>query len=444
MTVIAARPERGASLQSEPVATSPEMRAIVEASAPERTRPEWRGPGFGEFVGIVALMMAVTAISIDNLLPAFPAMQSHFGLSDPNRLQLLIYVYMIGFGVAQLAYGPLSDTYGRRPILLGSLVIYAAGCGLAMVAPTFEWLLAARVVQGIGAAGGRVLSTAIVRDRFAGREMASVMSLIMMVFLIVPMIAPAIGGAMLLLGSWHYVFVSMLALAGILALWFSMRMPETLHPQHRRPFSLTAVVEAVRLTLRTRVAVGYATALGLLTGCIMGYVGSAQQVFDTGLYHLGGLFPLAFGLVAGAMGAATLVNARIVRRLGMRTLSHAGLGLFVAVAVVQVLLGLAYQGRPPLGLFLAVLSANQFLISFAMPNFNALALQPLGEIAGTASSVLGFYTTLLGAMCGFVIGQAFNGSVLPIGIGYAALGGLALAVVAWTERGRLFRGGVAG
>ena len=404
----------------------------------------WKGPGFAEFVSIVALMMAVTAMSIDNLLPAFPAIELRFALADPNRAQLLVYVYMIGFGVAQVVYGPVSDTYGRRGVFMASLSVYAAGCALAMVAPSFEWLLAARVIQGIGAAGGRVLSTAIVRDRFSGREMASVMSLIMMVFLIVPMVAPAIGGAMLSLGSWTYVFVSMLAVAAILAVWFGLRMPETLHPEYRRPLSLAATGQAVMLTLRTRVAIGYATALGLLTGCIMGYVGSAQQLFDTGLYRLGPLFPLAFGLVAGAMGTATLINARLVKRLGMRTLSHAGLTAFVAVGVMQVGLGLAYGGRPPLWAFLAVLSLNQFLISFAMPNFNALALQPLGSIAGTASSFLGFYTTMLGAFCGFVIGAAFDGSTLPIGIGYALLGGLALAVVAWTEHGRLYRGGVAG
>ncbi|GJD30824.1 Bicyclomycin resistance protein [Methylobacterium adhaesivum] len=407
-------------------------------------QPAWNGPRFGEFVGIVALMMAVTAISIDNLLPAFPEIRAEFAVADPNHLQWLIYIYMIGFGAAQIIYGPLSDTYGRRPVLLASLAVYVAGTLLAMVAPSFGWLLAARIIQGIGAAGGRVLSTAIVRDRFAGREMASVMSLIMMVFLIVPMIAPAVGGAMLHLGSWHYVFVSMLVLAGLLVVWFSARMPETLHPQDRRTFSLPSIGQAVSLTFRNRVAVGYATALGLLTGCIMGYVGSAQQVFDTGLYRLGALFPVAFGLVAGAMGAATLVNARLVRRIGMRPLSHAGLTAFVVVAVAQVMVALAYGGRPPLGLFLGILAVNQFLLSFAMPNFNALALQPLGEIAGTASSFLGFYTTILGALCGFIIGQAFDGTVLPIGLGYAGLGGLALLVVAWTERGRLYRGGVSG
>lgn len=427
-----------------PIRSIPTPEKAAEPDGPGRQAPPWRGPGFGEFVGIVALMMAVTAMSIDNLLPAFPAIRARFDVEDPNRLQLLVYVYMIGFGAAQIVYGPVSDALGRRGTLLGGLAIYVAGCGLAMVAPGFAWLLAARVIQGVGAASGRVLSTAIVRDRFAGREMASVMSLVMMVFLIVPMIAPAIGGAMLRLGSWQTVFVSMLVLSLVLIAWFSARMPETLHPRHRRPLSLRQTGGALLTTLRTRVAIGYATALGLLTGCIMGYVGSAQQLFDTGLYRLGALFPLAFGLVAGAMGAATLINARVVRRLGMRTLSHAGLGLFVLVALAQVGVGLAYGGRPPLSLFLTLLAGNQFLLSFAMPNFNALALEPLGAVAGTASSFLGFYTTLLGAFCGFLIGRAFDGSVLPIAVGYAGLGALALLVVAWTERGRLFRAGVSG
>ncbi len=210
--------------------------ALPTVKAADTSRA-WHGPGFTEFVAIVALMMAVTAISIDNLLPAFPAIETRFAVADPNRLQLLVYVYMLGFGPAQIIYGPLSDALGRRPVLLASLGVYVAGCVLAMLAPSFGWLLAARVIQGMGAAGGRVLSTAIVRDRFAGREMASVMSLIMMVFLIIPMVAPAIGGAMLAFGSWVYVFVSMLILAFILTVWFSWRMPETLHPEYRRPLS---------------------------------------------------------------------------------------------------------------------------------------------------------------------------------------------------------------
>ncbi|GEP01244.1 Bcr/CflA family drug resistance efflux transporter [Methylobacterium haplocladii] len=420
------------------------FRSIRPDPSLEPTPRQARGPGFREFVGIVALMMAVTAISIDNLLPAFPVIQERFSVADPNRLQLLIYVYMVGFGLGQILYGPLSDSLGRRKVLLVSLAIYLGATVLAMFSPSFGWLLAARILQGIGAAGGRVLSLAIVRDRYAGRAMASVMSLITMVFLIVPMLAPALGQAMLLFGSWVWVFVSMLALGGILAVWFSIRMPETLHPEHRRPLSLKAMGQALRLTLRSRATLGYGTALGLMVGCIMGYVGSAEQVFDSGLYHLGGWFPAAFALVAGAMGASTLINARLVERLGMHWLSHAGLIAFVAVALVQVGIGLVWQGHPPLWLFLTVLSANQFLISFTMPNFQALAMQPVGEVAGTASSFLGFYTTLLGAAFGTVIGQSFDGTVLPVGVGYAGLGCLSLAVVAWTERGRLFRAGISG
>ncbi|WP_183503621.1 multidrug effflux MFS transporter [Methylobacterium brachythecii] len=386
-------------------------------------------------------MMAVTAMSIDNLLPAFPVIQERFSVPDPNHLQMLIYVYMVGFGVGQILYGPLSDSLGRRKTLLASLVIYLAATAIAMFSPSFGWLLAARFIQGTGAAGGRVLSLAIVRDRYAGRAMARVMSLIMMVFLITPMLAPAVGQTMLLLGSWIWVFVSMLALGGILTVWFTLRMPETLHPEYRRPLSLGAMAQALRLTVTSRATIGYGTALGLMVGCIMGYVGSAQQVFDTGLYHLGGWFPLAFAVVAGAMGTSTLINSRLVERLGMHWLSHAGLIAFLGVAMAQVVIGFAWQGHPPLWLFLVMLCANQFLISFTMPNFQALSMQPVGEVAGTASSFLGFYTTLLGAAFGALIGQSFDGTVMPVAVGYAGLSALALIVVAWTERGHLFRAG---
>ncbi len=407
--------------------------------APERT--PWAGPGFVEFVALMALMMGLTAVTIDSFLPAFPAIQRDFAVEDPNRLQLLVYVYMLGFGTAQLLYGPVSDGIGRRPALIAGIGIYLAGSVLAMLAPSFEVLLFARAIQGVGGAAGRVLAVAIVRDRYEGRDMARVMSFCMMVFLIVPILAPSLGSLVLFAGSWRMIFGLMLALALVTLAWFGTRLPETLHPAFRRPVSTRAIGSGIAVTVRTRAALGYATALGLTTGCIMGYVGSAQQVFDTGLYKLGPLFPVAFGLVAGAMGAATLINARVVRRLGMRTLSQAGTLAFTIVGLGQVALGFAYGGHPPLALFLGVLAANQFLISFAMPNFNALALEPLGAVAGTASSFLGCYTTILGALCGYLIGHAFDGTVMPIGIGYATLGGLALLVVAWTERGRLFAPG---
>jgi MFS transporter, DHA1 family, multidrug resistance protein len=404
-----------------------------------RVTPAWPGPGFREFVALMALTMGITALAIDVLLPGFPHVGRTFAVANPNDLQLLVYVYMVGFGTAQLLYGPAADIVGRKPVLMVGLAIYAAGCVVAMLAPSFTVLLAARLLQGVGGAAGRVLSIAVVRDRYAGREMARVMSITMMVFLMVPILAPTLGELLLWTGHWEVVFAVMLLLDAVLIVWFGRRMPETLHPEFRRPFSAASIAGGVRLTLGNRLAMGYGTAIGLLFGCIMIYVGSAQQIFDAGLYHLGSLFPVMFGLVGLAMAAGTLTNSRLVRRIGMRRMSHGGLVGFVVVSLLLAGAALATAGRPPLWLFMVLLAASQYLTSLAFPNFNAMAMEPLGAIAGTASSVLGFYTTILGALAGLVVGRAFDGSVLPLALGFSALGIVALAAVLFAERGRLFQ-----
>lgn len=395
-------------------------------------------PSFFEFVVLVALMMGITAFGVDNTLPAFPAIGQTYAVTDPNELQLVVYVYMLGFGLMQLVYGPVADIVGRRPAFLVGLAVFAFGCVLAILARSFEALLVARLIQGTGAAAGRVLATAIVRDRFGGREMARVMSLTMMVFITVPVFAPAIGSGLLRLGDWHVIFAAMLVLALAIGAWFWRRMPETLHPDNRLPPTIQPILDGLKLTLTCRAALGYSTAFGLLFACIMSYVGSAQQIFAGEVYGLGALFPLAFGSIAAVMGIAGLVNSRLVRRHGMRRISHTALLCFLGLSVIQCALALAFGGRPPLIAFGLVLGASQFMSSLAMPNFNAMAMEPLGRIAGTASSFIGFYTTLIGAVLGLVVGQSFDGSVLPLGIGYLCLSVLATAVVLWTERGRLF------
>jgi DHA1 family bicyclomycin/chloramphenicol resistance-like MFS transporter len=405
----------------------------------ESAHPPARRPRFAEFVGLVALMMGITAASIDILLPAFPAIEADLGIAGGNDAQLLVYVYMIGFAVTQLAFGPLSDILGRRPVLMGGLALYAVGSILALLAPSFAVLLAARAVQGLGAAAGRVLAVAIVRDCYAGREMARVMSLTIMVFILVPILAPSLGSVILLVGHWRLLFAVMLALALVLAIWFGLRMPETLHPGYRLAFSLRGIAAGFRATVTNRDALGYATAMGLMMGALMAYVGSAQQIFQTDVYALGGLFPLAFGSIAGAIALASFVNARLVRRLGMRRLSHAAVLGFGAAALLQLAIAIGFSGRPPLLLFCATLGLAQFLSSLAMPNFNAMAMEPLGAVAGTASSFIGFYTTLAGALLGLAIGQHFDGTVRPLAAGYVALSLAGIAVVLVTERGRLFR-----
>lgn len=398
-----------------------------------------RAPPLFEFVVLIALMMGISAMSIDNLLPAFPYIRADFAIVDANELQLLVYVYMIAFALMQLVYGPISDMVGRRPALIWGIAIYAAGSVLAIFAPSYTILLIARAIQGVGAAAGRVLALAIVRDCFVGREMARVMAFAFSVFIMVPIFAPAVGSFFLLFGNWPTLFTGMLALALVMMVWFALRMSETLHPEYRLPFSAKRIWGGVRMTVTSRATFGYSTATALLLGCLLGYVGSSQQIFETEVYGLGAYFPVAFGAIAAMMGVASLINAHLVRRLGMRRLSHGATLGFLVVGALQFGLAVFYDGRPPILLFGAVLAVNQFCSSLAISNFNSMAMEPLGEVAGTASSFLGFYTTLGGALLGLVIGGAFDGTVRPLGAGYFVLGIFCFLAVLWTERGVLFR-----
>lgn len=408
------------------------------SSLSESTRPRVAEPGFVEFVILIALMMSLAAMSIDNLLPAFGQIVADFDLADPNRAQLLIAVYMVGFALMQLVYGTLSDIVGRRVAVLAGLAIYSVGSIAALFVNDFETLLAARFVQGMGVASVRVLAAAIVRDRFEGRDMARVMSFTMMVFIIVPVIAPSLGAFVLLFGSWHLIFGSMLALCVIIAVWFYLRMPESLRPDRRMPFSVAGIAGGVRLCVTNRIALGYSTAMALMMGALMAYISSAQQIFETEVYGLGTLFTVVFGIIAAVAGVASFVNARLVRRLGMRRISHAGVIGFAVAGLIQVVLALVSDGKPPLIVFALGLAVSQFLFGLTVANFNSMAMEPLGRVAGTASSFIGFYTTLIGAAIGTLVGQSFDGSVLPLGLGYFGCGTAAVAVVWWTEHYRLF------
>ncbi|TDR94796.1 multidrug effflux MFS transporter [Enterovirga rhinocerotis] len=402
-----------------------------------RGQPGRPNPGFAEFVTITALMMGVTAFAVDGILPAFPILGRDFDVADPNRLQLVVYVYMLGFGFAQLIYGPASDVFGRRRAYLAGLGIFLLGCVLSLFATDLNTLLAARFVQGIGAASGRVLSVAIVRDRFAGREMARVMSINMGIFITVPIFAPAIGSVILLASGRQGLFVAMLLAGLALGFWFLRRMPETLAPEHKMPFSAARILRAMGTVATNRITVGYATAVGLMFGCVMAMVGSSQQIF-TETFGLGHLFPLAFALVASAQGVAAIVNSALVGRFGMRRISHLSVVVLTTLGLLQLIFAWSFDGRPPLLLFGLILACSQFLLGLAFPNFNALAMEPLGRVAGTGSSLVGVYTTVMGSLCGLAIGAAFDGTVLPITAGYLALTIAALAVILVTERGRLF------
>jgi len=411
---------------------------MAESAQPARRR-RVPSPSFAEFVALISFTMGLMSLSIDNLLPAFGAIRASFGIADANEMQLIISAYMVAFALMQIVYGPLSDVIGRRPAMMIGLAVYGVGTVIAIVAPSFGVLLAGRAVQGMGAAAIRVLVVAIVRDRYSGREMARVMSLIIMVFIVVPVFAPAIGSLFLWLGGWRLIFISMLALVAIVAAGFALRMPETLHPEYRFPFSMRRILDGALQTVTTRTSLGYATAMALTMGILFGYLNSSQQIFQTEVYGLGPLFPLAFGAIAAVLGVASFLNSQLVRRLGMRRLSHFGICGFILMAALLLGSAVIFAGRPPLALFGPLLAASLFLMSLMMVNFNAMAIEPLGAIAGTASSVIGVYTSLSGALLGLLVGQAFDGTVIPLGAGFLLLGVVALLVVLWTERGRLFR-----
>ncbi|WP_207456598.1 multidrug effflux MFS transporter [Azospirillum sp. SYSU D00513] len=390
--------------------------------------------GFAEFVALMALLMGITALSIDIMLVALPDIAQSYAVAEPNQRQLLVTAYLAGFAAGQPFHGPLSDRFGRKPVLIAGLLLFTLGSLAATLAPSYEWLLTARALQGLGAAAPRVVAIAIVRDRFAGRDMARVMSFVMMVFIIVPVLAPLVGEGIVHVGSWPWIF-AFLFLAAVAALaWAALRLPETRPREKRTPLSGPALASAFGKVATTRQAIGYTIAMGFMFGGLMGYIGSAQQVF-VDVYGLGALFPVVFGGIALAMAAASLTNARLVGRIGMRRVSH--MALLAYVLAGALLAGIGFVQDPPLWVLVLFLAAQFYCFGLIAPNFNALAMEPLGEVAGMASSFIGFYTTAAGAFFGWVVGQAFDGTTHPLTLGFVAFGVLALLTVLKVEGGRL-------
>jgi DHA1 family bicyclomycin/chloramphenicol resistance-like MFS transporter len=397
------------------------------------------GIGRREFIALIASMMAISALAIDTMLPAFGAMSADFGLigANANHIQWVIYAFMTGFSFAQLFYGAMADYWGRKPIVLIGVAIFSLATLGAALAPNFTVLLVMRVFQGIGMAAMRVLSTTIVRDTFSGADMSRVSSMIMMVFILVPVFAPTLGQALLFGFSWHSIFWVLLVFGLALSTWFMRRMPETLKPEFRRPISIHTLLDSLRQCVRSRTTLGYATATGLMYGVLMTYLGSSEQIFQRNVYGLNERFALLFGAVAMFMGGAAFINSRWVGKLGVRRMAHTALLVFVGLSGLLVIVSLIFSGKPPLMLFVPMLAGCLFCFSLMMPNFNAISMEPLRAIAGSASSWTGFYTSFMGAMIGNLIGQMFNGTVLPLAVGYFLIGLLVLWIIYRTE-GRLW------
>ncbi len=408
----------------------------MNSPAAEPVTPALKGPGFPEFVALIAMMMALNALAIDSMLPALPAIGEALGVVDENSRQWVITAYLLGFGVTQIIYGPLADRFGRKPILMLGLSLYVVFSVLAALSPTFELLIAARVATGVGAAALRVLAVSIVRDRYSGRTMARVMSLSFLVFLGIPILAPALGQLILTVAPWPWVF-GVLALGGAaFALWAAIRLPETLHPDNRMPIEVGRVASAFKQALTNRQSINYTLAITAISGALFGFINSSQQIFFD-VFHEPQLFTVVFGLVAGGIAVASLLNARLVERLGSRLISHTALIGFIAMSTIHA--AVALTGHETIWTFAVLQALTMFCFGFIAGNFGAMAMEPMGHIAGTASSAQGFISTTIGASLGFLIGQQFNGSAAPLTVGFVILGFVALVFVLIAERGQLFR-----
>ena len=387
-----------------------------------------------EFVCLIALLMSLVALAIDAMLPALPAIGRDLEAPRPNDVQFVITSLFLGLGLGQMLFGPLSDRIGRKPAIHLGLALFMLGCLVSIFASTFEAMIAGRVLQGIGVAGPRIVTVALVRDRYEGPRMARLMSFAMAVFILVPTVAPALGQGILWLGGWRAIFGTFFTAAAIAFAWFALRQPETLPAERRRPFSPSAVGWGAIEVLRIRAALGYTLATGFVFAPFVAYLSSAQQIFQDA-YGTGALFPVYFGVLALAIGGASLVNGRLVMKHGMRRLSKSSAVSITLISLAAWAGAFAFGGLPPLWLFMAYLLAIFLCIGLLFGNLNALAMEPLGHVAGVGAAVVASLSTFISVPLGALVGQSFDGTMYAQIGAFAVFGSGTFAAMRWAEGG---------
>ena len=404
------------------------------ATAPASTAPLRKALSERELMWMMALLMALNAFGIDAILPALDALAADLGVSGNDR-QFVIGVYLLTAGIGALAPGALADRFGRRPILLGSIAVYIVLSVASAMAPTYDALIAVRAAQGFFAAGIVALPPAIIRDRVGGDKMAKMMSLIFVIFLMVPAVAPTIGEGILQLGNWRAIFGFMAVLGVAVGAWVHFRLPESLSEENRQPIHLGTIAANMTRALSTPSVAGYVLGSALVFGALFGFINSSQQLI-TQTFGAGDIFPMVFAICAGSMAFASWSNARIVERFGARRVSHTALFAFIVVSAVQVMF--AFQPDESLWQFVPLMAINMALLGFIGSNFGAIAMNPFFAIAGAASSAHGFVRMTMAALLGGAIGYAFDGTARPLALALLASGLACLVLVLWSEKGKLF------
>ena len=386
-----------------------------------------------EFIILIALMTSIVAMATDVMLPALNEIGTDFGLTVDNDAQFVVSAFFLGLAVGQIFVGPLSDSFGRKPIIYLGYGVFFAGCLISILTTNWTLMLLGRVLQGLGAASPRIVSMALVRDEYEGRSMAQILSVVGAVFILVPVIAPAIGQGMIYLGGWRATFFAIMV-PGLLALvWFWKRQPETLAPANRRVFSLGNIWGGLKEIAHTRAAVGYTIATGMMFGMFLGYLSSAEQIFRV-TYDVGDLFVLYFAIASLSLGAASLVNASLVMKLGMRKLTNVSLIVLTGLSAVLLFILWVQPDGISLTIFMGWLLLVFFCIGIIFGNLNALAMEPLGHMAGLGAAFVGALSTFMSLPFAWLIGHQFDGTIIPLVTGFFLLGALSLAMMIWTDR----------
>ncbi|MBL4741077.1 MAG: multidrug effflux MFS transporter [Sneathiella sp.] len=377
--------------------------------------------GYIEQVALLALISSLIALSIDAMLPALALIEQDLNVIDPNGRQYVIGTLFLGMSLGMLIYGPMSDSIGRKgPIYMG-FAIFIIGCVLSIVAENFTVMLIGRFLQGLGAAGPRVVSMALIRDQYSGRHMARFMSLVMTVFILVPILAPGLGQLILFVADWRAIFIAIAAMALIALFWFATRHPETLEKSKRVRFSARRLALASKEVITTPTSLGFMIISGFVFSAFLGYLSTSQQIFQD-QYKVGDLFPIYFGVLAVAVGGASLVNSALVVRLGMKDLISKALWAFTILSVCFLIYSISVSGHPPLWVLMIFLFATFFCFGILFGNLNALAMEPLGHIAGVASAIISSVSILQSVTFGTLVAQSYDGTILPLIIGFSGFG----------------------
>ncbi len=384
-----------------------------------------------EFVAFLATISATTALGIDMIIPAFGDVRAAFGLPpDSTQIALAITVYFLGLSMAQILYGPLTDRFGRKPVLLFSLLLYACGAMASAAAPGLIWLLVSRLLWGIGAAGPRVLMMAIARDTFTGDHLARVLTLVAAIFMIVPAVAPLLGQAVLNLSSWRFVFAAPLIPAIALMIWSTLRLEETLPPSARRPLTLVQTRRALREVTADRTALGYSLALMFDFASFASFLATSELLFDR-VYDRSSQFPIFFGAMSAVMGVAAFSGSRLVGRFGAQPMITTLFRVTLIASAALFAVSVAAGGAPNIWLWFGLLTAANALRAIVNPLAGSEAMQSMGDLAGTAASVVGTISLGGGALLAAVTDRFIRNSVTPLSTAYLVFGVLELGAISW-------------